>query len=70
MPGPDEPYNSLDELVLAHGAAAVLRSLGRVLRTRGRALLRLEPESARPVRRAARSCDLRANELDEMEVSV
>jgi hypothetical protein len=66
LPGPDEPFSALDELVRAHGAAKVLRSLGRVLRNRGRELRALEPESVRTVRRAARSCERRAAELDEV----
>jgi hypothetical protein len=66
IPGPDEPFSALDELVRAHGAATVLRSLGRVLRNRGRELRTLEPESVRTVRRAARSCERRAAELDEV----
>jgi hypothetical protein len=70
MPGPDEPYNSLDELVRAHGAAVVLRSLSRVLRARRLELRSLEPDSRAPVSRAMECCEQAADELDEGEVSV
>jgi hypothetical protein len=69
IPSPDEPFTALDELVRSHGAATVLRSLGRVLRNRGRDLRTLEPDSVRAIRRAARSCERRATELEEGEVS-
>lgn len=64
---PDEPADSLRELVRCHGAGAVLCALGGVLCEHRREMHRegLEPTATFPLRDAQRSCERLGSELQK-----